>query len=34
MAKQIDATIDSFPDLAGTFYKFSMASSLLGEKTK
>lgn len=32
--KHIDAVIDQVPDLAGTFYKYSLAGSLLGGKVQ
>ncbi len=33
MTEKIDAAIDALPDLTGTFYKYSLAGSLLGGKS-
>ncbi len=34
IAEKIDAAIDGLPDLAGTFYKYSLGASLLGGKSR
>jgi F420-non-reducing hydrogenase small subunit len=32
--ERVDAAIDGVPDLAGTFYKYSLAGSLLGGRVR
>ncbi len=34
IVERVDAAIDAMPDFAGTFYKYSLASSLLGGKVQ